>query len=185
MLSPLETGTTRGRPRERSRNRATRPWHGYPAPAGGARRQQGRLVGLARRGRGRPLHLIHGGALSDSGGGNVPAGHPRALPHDWMPSRREAVPARPDRPTGGLAGPGAATAFCAQTCGCLVQNRAGSVRARWKCWGFRFLTAPVTGRLPGRAQSTPCACRGKWNCPHTTPQFAKNRPNIDRILIRL
>ena len=38
MLSPLETGTTRGRRRERGRSRETGPSRGYLAPAGGARR---------------------------------------------------------------------------------------------------------------------------------------------------
>jgi hypothetical protein len=38
MLSPLETGTTRGRRRERGRSRETGPWRGYLAPAGGAGR---------------------------------------------------------------------------------------------------------------------------------------------------
>ena len=67
MLSPLETGTTRGRRRERARSRETGPSRGYLAPAGGARRRRSQLAGQpARRGRARPLHLIHGGAVPDS-----------------------------------------------------------------------------------------------------------------------
>ena len=66
MLSPLETGTTRGRRRERGRSRETGHSRGYLAPAGGAQRRRSQLAGLARRGRARPLHLIHGGALPDS-----------------------------------------------------------------------------------------------------------------------
>src|SRR2546429_3549948 len=70
MLSPLETGTTRGRRRERGRSRETGPSRGYLAPAGGARRAargEDQATGRpARRGRARPLPLIHGGAVPDS-----------------------------------------------------------------------------------------------------------------------
>jgi hypothetical protein len=62
MLSPLETGTTWGRPRERGRSRETGPWRGYLAPAvarGAGKARQ--LVGLARRGRARPPISYMGG----------------------------------------------------------------------------------------------------------------------------
>ena len=68
-VSPLETGTTWVRPRERGRSRETGPSHGYLAPAGGARRRRSQLAGrLGAAPQARPLHLVHGGALSDSAG---------------------------------------------------------------------------------------------------------------------
>jgi len=66
MQSPLETGTSWGRPR--SVGGIGRPvpctgtWHRRAARGASQARQQ---AGLAQRGRARPLHLIHGGALSD------------------------------------------------------------------------------------------------------------------------
>ena len=39
-----------------------------------------------------------------------------------------------------------------------------------KCWGSCYRAAPVTGRSPGKARSTPCGRREKRNCPHATPQ---------------
>jgi hypothetical protein len=69
---PLETGTTRGRPRERGKSRETGPPYGYLAPAGGAQCRPSQATGrLTRRGRARPLHLIHGGALSDLPGQTI------------------------------------------------------------------------------------------------------------------
>jgi len=66
-VSPLETGITWVRPRERGRSREAGPSHGYLAPAGGARRRRRQLAGrLGAAPQARPLHLIHGGALSDS-----------------------------------------------------------------------------------------------------------------------
>jgi len=66
-VSPSETDTTWGRPRERERSRETGFSCGYLAPAGGARCRQGQATDQpARRGRAGPLHLIHGGALPDS-----------------------------------------------------------------------------------------------------------------------
>jgi len=54
---------------------------GYLAPAGGARRRQGRATGQpARRGRAGPLHLIHGGALPDSGRPERLCWHRRGTP---------------------------------------------------------------------------------------------------------
>jgi hypothetical protein len=50
MLSPLETGTTRGRRRERGRSRETGPSRGYLAPAGGARRAAKTRQLASRRG---------------------------------------------------------------------------------------------------------------------------------------
>ena len=50
MLSPLETGTTRGRRRERGMSRETGPSRGYLAPAGGARRAAKTRQLASRRG---------------------------------------------------------------------------------------------------------------------------------------
>ena len=60
-----------------------------------------------------------------------------------------------------------------------------SLCARWKCWGFRWMAAPMTGPLPGTAPAAPCAYRGKWNCPHATPQYTINEPNVYRMVILL
>jgi hypothetical protein len=59
MVSPLETGTTWGRPQERGSSRETGPSRGYLAPAGGARRRQepgNWPAGAARPGRVPPSH---------------------------------------------------------------------------------------------------------------------------------
>ena len=68
MLSPLETGTTPGatpetweEPGNRSLARVSGTGGRRAAPA-----KPGNWRALAWRGRARPLHLIHGGALSDS-----------------------------------------------------------------------------------------------------------------------
>ena len=67
MLSPLETGTGPGATPGTWEEPGDRPSRGYLAPAGGARRGEDQATGQqARRGRARPLHLIHGGALPDS-----------------------------------------------------------------------------------------------------------------------
>jgi len=82
MLSPLETGTTWGRPRERGRSRETGPSSGYLAPAAARGVGQGQATGRPGAARpARPPHLIHGGAWSDSARRDVlcqdrHAGHP-------------------------------------------------------------------------------------------------------------
>jgi hypothetical protein len=59
---PLETGTTRGRPREHGRSRETGPSRGYLAPAGGA--APARLgnwpAGAVRPGKAPPSHTWRG-----------------------------------------------------------------------------------------------------------------------------
>ena len=104
MLSPLETGTIWGRPRGRGRSRETGPSRGYLAPAaarGAGKARQ--LTELARRGRERPLHLIHGGAFSYTArrerlapgpARRPPAGMPAAMTQVTAESTGE-VPARP------------------------------------------------------------------------------------------
>ena len=95
MLSPLETGTTLGRPRERGRSRETGPSHGCLAPAGGARRQQARqLAGPGAARLGKAPHLIHGGPCLILPGRNVflqdrHAGNRRNASRDDPGHRRE------------------------------------------------------------------------------------------------
>ena len=66
MHSPQETDTIRGQLRGRERNRATGVYRGCLALADGPRRRKDRATGRpwCGKGRARPLHLIHGGALS-------------------------------------------------------------------------------------------------------------------------
>jgi hypothetical protein len=72
MLSPLETGTTRGRPRERGRSRETGLSHGCLAPAGARDASKARqLAGPGAATPGKAPHLIHGGPCLILPGGNV------------------------------------------------------------------------------------------------------------------
>jgi len=81
MLSPLETGTTRGRRRERGRSRETGPSRGYLAPAGGARRAAKTRQLASRRGgagRGPSISYMEGPCLIQPGGNVLPGpGDPR------------------------------------------------------------------------------------------------------------
>ncbi len=109
MLSPLETGTTRGRRRERGRSRETGPSRGYSGPGGRrAARGEDQATGLsARRGRARPLHLIQGGAVPDSARqeGLARAGTPATvgMPDAMIggPAEQGEVPGPPRRAGGG------------------------------------------------------------------------------------
>ena len=67
MLSPLETGTTRGRPRERGRSRETGPSRGYLAPAGGARRRRRPASRCGEAGQGSSISYMEGPCLILSG----------------------------------------------------------------------------------------------------------------------
>jgi len=68
MLSPLETGTTPGVTPGTREEPGDRPLARVPGPGGRrAARGEDQATGQsARRGRARPLHLIHGGAVPDS-----------------------------------------------------------------------------------------------------------------------
>jgi len=72
MLSPLETGTTWGRPWERGRSRETGPrmgaWHPRAARRDSKARQ---LAGLGEARSGKAPHLIHGGPCLILVGSNV------------------------------------------------------------------------------------------------------------------
>jgi hypothetical protein len=72
MLSPLETGTTWGRPWERGRSRETGPrtgaWHPRAARRDSKARQ---LAGLGEARSGKAPHLIHGGPCLILVGRNV------------------------------------------------------------------------------------------------------------------
>jgi hypothetical protein len=75
-IPPLETGTARGRPRERGRSRETGASHGYLAPAGGGRRRRGRATGqpgAARPGGAPPSHTWRGPADSARPESRAPA----------------------------------------------------------------------------------------------------------------
>jgi hypothetical protein len=63
MLSPLETGTTWGRPRERGRSRETGPSRGYLAPAGGARRRRRPAGWCGEAGQGPSISYMEGPCL--------------------------------------------------------------------------------------------------------------------------
>jgi len=79
MLSPLETGTTRGRRRERGRSRETGPSRGYLAPAGGVRRSA-KTRRLASRGgaagHGPSISYMEGPCLILPGRNVLPGRHP-------------------------------------------------------------------------------------------------------------
>ena len=173
MLSPLETGTTRGRRRERGRSRETGHSRGYLAPAGGAQRRRSQLAGLARRGRARPLHLIHGGALPDSarqerlGQGRTPAGAgmPTAMiggPAEYGRGSRAAAP-RLEAVSAGAAAP--ATGPCrivgvrARKTGCgAVASKDASGGQRpgiGRCW-------PVISCCTRSSMGTGASRSGSW-----------------------
>jgi hypothetical protein len=72
MLSPLETGTTWGRPWERGKSRETGPSHGCLAPAGARDASKARqLAGPGAATPGKAPHLIHGGPCLILPGRNV------------------------------------------------------------------------------------------------------------------
>jgi len=172
MLSPLETGTTRGRRRERGRSRETGPSRGYLAPAGGARRSA-KTRQLASRGgeagHGPSISYMEGPCLILPGRNVLPGRHPGnrgdAGPDDRGPCRART------RFPGGRAGPqavsaraaGPATGPCrtagvrARMTGCrAVASRDGSGGQRpgtGRCRGGDQLLSPVAGgdpRLPLR-----------------------------------
>jgi hypothetical protein len=81
MLSPSETGTTLGATPGTCREPGDRPLARVPGTGGGAQRKQSQATGrpgAARRAR--PLHLIHGGALS------IAARQERLLPGPARPN---------------------------------------------------------------------------------------------------
>ena len=141
MLSPLETGTTWGWPRERGRSRETGLLARVPGP-GGRRAAPGKasqLAGLARRGRVRPLHLIHGGALPDSARqerlcqAGTPATAVMPAATTWGHDRARArSPGGPPGRSAGAAAPAAdpcrTVGVLARKTGCRVVARAASAR---------------------------------------------------------
>ena len=107
MLSPLETGITRGRRRERGRSRETGPSRGYLAPAGGARRAAKTRQLASRRGEAGqgpsisymegPCLILPGGNVFARAGTPAGAGMPAAMiggPAGHGQGSRAAAPGR-------------------------------------------------------------------------------------------
>ena len=63
ILSPLETGTTRGRRRERGRSRETGPSREYLAPAGGAAKTRQLASRRGEAGHGPSISYMEGPCL--------------------------------------------------------------------------------------------------------------------------
>ena len=162
MLSPLETGTTRGRRRERGRSRETGPSRGYLAPAGGARRSA-KTRQLASRGgaagHGPSISYMEGPCLILPGRNVLPGPAPRRpqkCRDDRGSSRARARFPNGPRPGRHQARAGPAGVRARMT-GCrAVASRdasAGQCPGIGRCRGGDRLLSPVAGgdrRLPLR-----------------------------------
>ena len=145
MLSPLETGTTRGRRRERGRNRETGPSRGYLAPAGGARRAAKTRQLASRRGgagRGPSISYMEGPCLIPPGRnvmpGPAPGNHGNAGRDDLGSGRART------RFPGGRAGPGAVSASAAAS----ATGRCGTAGVRARKTGCRAVASTDALRGP-------------------------------------
>ena len=137
MFSPFGNGHHLGATPGTWRSRETGPSHGYLAPAGGARRRHGWATGQpVRRGRARPLHLIHGGALPGS-----------ARP-EWLCQHRHGTPGnRRNAPPRLVRGHHRVRARSLSGCG--TRRSMGPAR-RVPGRGCGNAGPTVTGRAPGR-----------------------------------